>query len=97
MDCDADCPNKKPSQLDSEAKKYKIEEIDFAWSARKGWSSKTETGLRSAVSGAAYYVAHEPAGTYQFCSSAYSTDGTVAHIGFNFYGDKYAPDIPPAC
>ncbi|KAB8229004.1 uncharacterized protein BDW43DRAFT_322432 [Aspergillus alliaceus] len=65
MDCDADCPNKKPSQLDSQATKYKIEEIDFAWSARKGY--------------------------------AYSTDGTVAHIGSNYYGDKYAPDIPPAC
>lgn len=100
MDCGDNCPDKNATnQLAARSGSVPshVQEIVFAWSARKGWSSKTETRLKGAVFGAAYYVTHEPSGAFQFCSSAYLTDGTIAHVGFNFYGDKYTPNIPPAC
>lgn len=66
MDCGDNCDKNATKLLAtrSGSQTSNIEEIDFAWSARKGWSSKTETGLKSAVSGAAYYVTHEPKGAF---------------------------------
>lgn len=49
------------------------------------------------VSGGSYYMTHEAAETYNFCSSACSTDRTVAYIGFTFRGDISAVKMPPAC
>lgn len=97
MGCGDECPFKDPNQIESRSPTSNIEEIDFAWSAQKHWSTKTQTGLKEAVSGVAHHVANEPRGTYQFCSSGYSVDGLLASVGFNFYGDNYTPNIPPAC
>ncbi|KAB8205736.1 hypothetical protein BDV34DRAFT_195122 [Aspergillus parasiticus] len=49
------------------------------------------------VSGGSYYMTHEAAETYNFCSSACSTDRTVAYVGFTFRGDISAAKMPPAC
>jgi hypothetical protein len=75
MNCGDNCPdNNATIQLTtrSRSEAYNVEEIDFAWSARKGWSSRTETGHKGAASGAAYYVNHELSGAFQFGHQVFS-------------------------
>lgn len=80
--------------LDTRATKSHIEEFDFLWTEPSGYGTKAQTGIKKAASGAAGLVVIQPAGTYSFCSDAYSVDNLDAHVGFNFYGDVYAPDYP---
>ena len=76
---------------------YRIQEIEFAWSEDPGFGKATQAGVKDAALVAADVVVKSKAGNHRYCSSAYSSGGGHAKVGFNFYSSHYGADYPQPC
>lgn len=63
MDCGEDCPvDASSSSIDTRAIKSSIAEIDLSWAEHKGYSTKSQSGVKEAAFSAADFVVTQPAG-----------------------------------